>query len=88
MKRLLEWKQRMLQSPLTRKTSPRPDSAPCNSQGRIQSPNPSPQSRTDPESLRQQVTIVCLYNLVEFILFWFNLGEGNYIYFINLIKLV
>ncbi|KAK7081765.1 hypothetical protein SK128_016479, partial [Halocaridina rubra] len=43
MKRLLEWKQRMLQSPLTRKTSPRPDAS------------TTPQPRTNSEAYRQQV---------------------------------
>ncbi|CAL4059867.1 unnamed protein product, partial [Meganyctiphanes norvegica] len=45
MKRLLEWKQRMLQSPLTRKTSPRPDHP----------TSAVPPSRTNPEAYRQQV---------------------------------
>ncbi|XP_071539505.1 uncharacterized protein [Panulirus ornatus] len=43
MKRLLEWKQRMLQSPLTRKTSSRPDTSAV------------PQPRTNNEAYRQQV---------------------------------
>ncbi|XP_069978136.1 uncharacterized protein [Penaeus vannamei] len=43
MKRLLEWKQRMLQSPLTRKTSPRQDAT------------ATPQPRTNSEAYRQQV---------------------------------
>ncbi|XP_042236724.1 uncharacterized protein LOC121875969 isoform X2 [Homarus americanus] len=43
MKRLLEWKQRMLQSPLTRKTNSRPDATAM------------PQPRTNNEAYRQQV---------------------------------
>ncbi|XP_069195157.1 uncharacterized protein [Procambarus clarkii] len=43
MKRLLEWKQRMLQSPLTRKTNSRPDAT------------ATPQPRTNNEAYRQQV---------------------------------
>ena len=44
MKRLLEWKQRMLQSPLTRKPNVRPD-------GTV-----TPQPRTNNEAYRQQVS--------------------------------
>lgn len=44
MKRLLEWKQRMLQSPLTRKPNGRPD-------GTV-----TPQPRTNNEAYRQQVS--------------------------------
>ncbi|XP_069946457.1 uncharacterized protein [Cherax quadricarinatus] len=43
MKRLLEWKQRMLQSPLTRKSTSRPDST------------ATPQPRSNNEAYRQQV---------------------------------
>lgn len=49
MKRLLEWKQRMLQSPLTRKTSPRPDAT------------ATPQPRTNSEAYRQQVSVLNLF---------------------------
>lgn len=56
MKRLLEWKQRMLQSPLTRKPNSRPDGT------------TTPQPRTNNEAYRQQVggtgvLACCLFQL-------------------------